>query len=193
MDSSTLFIENEQVPNRWNMPRVVRRDYTNSVRFVQDSSRDSHSPANVAGRIPSVMDRKRTHRPMNALQRLIAQYLADNPGETYSSIARRAGMSRSTVHSAATVQKRTQTPTPATIKGLARGMGMSEERVRAASGDAAGYKVDVPAELDSEEGRLIVAAFADLDDERKRELARRARFLLQEMREASGDHGEHDA
>lgn len=124
---------------------------------------------------------------MNALQRVIADYLADNPGENYSSIARRGSMSRSTVHSLATVEKRRQTPNPETIKSLARGMGMSEASVRKAAGDAAGYKIDVPAELDSEEGRLIVAAFQDLDDERKRDLARRARFLLQEMRESSGD------
>lgn len=124
---------------------------------------------------------------MNALQRVIADYLADNPGENYSSIARRGNMSRSTVHSLATVEKRRQTPNPQTIESLARGMSMSVSNVRKAAGDAAGYKVDVPAELDSEEGRLIVAAFQDLDDERKRELARRARFLLAEMREASGD------
>lgn len=127
---------------------------------------------------------------MNALQKLIAEYLADNPGETHSSIARRAGMSRSTVYSIATVEKRVQTPNPETITALARGMGMTLERVRKAAADAAGYRLDVPAELDSDEGRLIVAAFADLDDERKRELARRARYLLQEMREsASGDSG----
>lgn len=187
MDSSTLFIENEQVTTRPYMQRVVRTDDTNIVELVQDLAPDGATSVNLAGTLSPVMDRKRTHKPMNDLQRLIAEYLADNPGETYSSIARRGGMSRSTVYSAATVEARTQSPFSSTIKGLAKGMRMSEERVRIAAGAAAGYKVEVPAELDSEEGRLIVAAFADLDDERKRELARRARFLLQEMRESSGD------
>lgn len=125
---------------------------------------------------------------MNALQRLIADYLGDNPGENYSTIARRGGMSRSTVYSAATIDKRKQTLQAETIRGLAKGMQMRESVVRNAAADAAGYQaIGVPQELDTEEGRLIVAAFHDLDPERKRELARRARFLLAEMREASGD------
>lgn len=141
----------------------------------------------VNGSMPTVMDRTRKHRPMNDLQKLIADYLADHHGETYSSIARRGGMSRSTVYSAATVEKRKQTLQPDTIAGLAKGMGMRESVVRAAAGNAAGYNAGVPQDMDTEEGRLIVAAFHDLDDERKRELARRARFLLAEMRESSGD------
>lgn len=124
---------------------------------------------------------------MNELQRLIRQYLDDNPRENLSSIARRAKMPRSTVHSLFTVEKRIQTPHPETIEALARGMNMSVDAVRRAAGGAAGYKIDVPDELDSDEGRLIVAAFHDLDPTRRRELARRARFLLAEMREASGD------
>ena len=134
-----------------------------------------------------MMDRKRTHQPMNALQRLIADWLADHPGENYSSIARRAGVSRSTVHSSATVESRTQSPQEKTIKALARGMGLSEDVVRKAAGDAAGYRIDVPYEMDTEEGRLIVAAFHELDEKRKRELALRAKFLLAEAREASSD------
>jgi len=145
------------------------------------------APATNTGKIASVMDARRTHQPINALQKVIQDFLADNPGENYSTIARRGGMSRSTVHSLATVEKRRQTPNPETIKSLASGMNMSEDTVRKAAGDAAGYKIDVPFEMDSEEGRLIVAAFQDLDDERKRELARRARFLLAEMREAQED------
>lgn len=124
---------------------------------------------------------------MNDLQALIANYIRDHPGENHSSIARRGNMSRSTVYSAATAEKRKQGLQEQTIKRLAKGMGMAESVVRAAAGSAAGYDVTVPQEMDTDEGRLIVAAFHNLDDERKRELARRARFLLAEMREASGD------
>lgn len=124
---------------------------------------------------------------MNALQRLIADYLAEHPGENHSTIARRGGMSRSTVYSLAHVERRKQTSQPETIRQLAKGMQMQESVVRAAAADAAGYTVQVPQEMDTEEGRLLIAAFHDLDDQRKRELARRARFLLAEMREASGD------
>lgn len=188
MDSSTLSIEDEQVPNTSDTqvsPERVMQGVPDSSDKVQ--ARMCQAPARNTGKIASVMDARRTHQPMNALQKVIQDFLADNPGENYSTIARRGGMSRSTVHSLATVEKRRQTPNPETIKSLARGMNMSEASVRKAAGDAAGYKIDVPFQMDSEEGRLIVAAFADLDDERKRDLARRARFLLAEMRESSSD------
>lgn len=127
---------------------------------------------------------------MNDLQRLIANYIADHPGENYSSIARRGNMSRSTVYSAARAEKRKQGLQENTIRSLAKGMEMRESVVRMAAGSAAGYDVTVPQEMDTDEGRLIVAAFHDLDEGRKRELARRARFLLAEMRDASGDGDE---
>ena len=138
----------------------------------------------LGGRIPPVMDARRTRQPMNALQKLIFDYLADNPSENYSTIARRAGMSRSTVYSLATKQERRQTPHPDTIKALARGMGMHESVVRAAAGDAAGYHG--ANEVQVGRGRLIVEAASLLDDERLEALARRARHLLAEMREEQG-------
>lgn len=126
---------------------------------------------------------------MNSLQRLIAGYLADNPSENYSSIARRGGLPRSTVHSIATVEERRQTPHPDTIKKLAKGMDMLESVVRAAAGDAAGYKSTTSSELTSEQARLIVEAASHLDQERLEALARRARHLLAEMREEDADSG----
>ena len=57
---------------------------------------------------------------MNALQKLIADYLADNPGENYSTIARRGDMPRTTVYSLATKEERRQTPHPDTIRQLAK-------------------------------------------------------------------------
>lgn len=133
------------------------------------------------------MDKKRKHRPMNDLQALIANYIDDHPGENYSSIARRGGMSRSTVYSAARAEKRKQGLQEHTIVGLAKGMEMAESIVRVAAGSAAGYDITVPQEMDTDEGRLIVAAYHQLDEGRKKELARRARFLLAEAQEASGD------
>jgi len=122
---------------------------------------------------------------MNALQQLIASYLADNPGENYSTIARRAGMSRSTVYSIANKEERLQTPHPETVRGLARGMNMLESVVKAAAGDAAGYG-GVSSELETERARLIVEAVKHLDQERLEALERRARYLLAEMREEQG-------
>lgn len=173
-----------------NLSRVVRKHYTMCGRFVQDWGLKWSGTDNLGGRIPPVMDARRTRRPMNALQKLIFDYLADNPDENYSTIARRAGMSRSTVYSLATKQERRQTPHPDTIKALARGMGMPESVVRAAAGDAAGYH-GANNEIQSGRGRLVVEAASLLDDERLEALARRARYLLAEMREEQGDESGH--
>jgi hypothetical protein len=147
-------------------------------------------PAAVSfgGRISPVMDARRTRRPMNSLQKLIADYLADNHGENYSTIARRGGLPRSTVYSLATKEERRQTPHPETIRKLAKGMSMVESVVKAAAGDAAGYR-SVSSELGTERARLIVEAASHLDDERLEALARRARHLLAEMREEEAAGG----
>jgi hypothetical protein len=121
---------------------------------------------------------------MNSLQKLIADYLGDNHGENYSTIARRGGLPRSTVYSLATKEELRQTPHPETIRKLARGMDMLVSVVKAAAGDAAGYR-PVTSELSSEQARLIVEAASHLDQERLESLARRARHLLAEMREES--------
>jgi hypothetical protein len=126
---------------------------------------------------------------MNSLQKLIFDYLADNPDETYSSIARRGNLSRSTVYSAATTPERKQTPHPDTVAGLARGMRMPVRVVSAAAGDAAGYH-GITNELQTSYGRLVVEAARELDEERLEVLSRRARHLLAEMREEQGHPGD---
>ncbi|MDR6861925.1 hypothetical protein [Phycicoccus sp. 3266] len=124
---------------------------------------------------------------MNALQQLVADYLSDNPGESYSSIARRGGLPRQTVWAIAKRESSRQTPHPDTIDGLARGMNMPEARVRAAAGMAAGYPGAVSSTISSERGQLIAEALNELDEERLEILARRARFLLAEQRDEQGD------
>lgn len=123
---------------------------------------------------------------MNALQQLIADYLDDNPGESYSSIARRGGLPRQTVWAIAKRESSRQTPHPDTIDGLAKGMEMPESRVRSAAGLAAGYPGTVSSEFKTERGQLIAEALNALDDERLEILARRARFLLAEQQEEQG-------
>lgn len=124
---------------------------------------------------------------MNALQQLIADYLRDHPGETYASIGRRGGVSRQTVQSAATTERRKQSIHEHTIKALAKGMGLPEHRVHAAAGDAAGYRSGVPDEIDTPSALLMWEAYGQLDETRRRELEARARFLLDEQR--SRGHG----
>jgi len=127
---------------------------------------------------------------MNALQQLIADYLADNPGESYSGIARRGGLPRQTVWAIAKRESSRQTPHPDTIAGLAKGMEMPEARVRSAAGIAAGYPATTSSHITTERGQLIAEALNALDDERLEILARRARFLLAEQREEqAGENG----
>lgn len=148
---------------------------------------------NLGGRIPPVMDARRTRKPMNALQQLIANYLADHPDENYSTIAKRGGMSRSTVYSSATKEERRQTPHPDTIAGLAKGMEMPLSVVSAAAGDAAGYHGTVSSELKSATARLIVEGIQHIPEDRLVELERRMRYILAELREAAESEGKNDA
>ena len=125
---------------------------------------------------------------MNALQQLIADYLADNPGETYASIGRRGAtlqrpFPRQTVHSLATKRQQKQTNQPGTLAALARGMNMSIDIVRSAAADAAGYKTSTTTSASNGPGRIVVEATEVLDPERLDVLARRARSLLAEMQE----------
>lgn len=138
--------------------------------------------------IAPVMDRG-DWKPMNALQQLVADYLADNPDESYASIARRGGMSRSTVYAIAKRPTHRQTPHPDTITALAKGLQMPESRVRSAAGMAAGFTGSVTSAIKTERGRLIAEALDELDDERLESLARRARHLLAEMREEAPEGG----
>ena len=128
---------------------------------------------------------------MNDLQRLIDDYLRDNPEESYASIARRGDIPRQTVWALAKKESARQTPHPTTIAGLARGMGKSEDEVRRAAGQAAGYPTTVTSELTTDRGRMIAVALSELDAERLEILARRARFLLAEQREEqASENGE---
>ena len=139
--------------------------------------------------MPTVMDEK--WKPMNELQQLIADYIADNPGESYASIGRRGGLPRQTVQHLAKKAQAKQTPHPETLKCLAAGMRMPESVVRAAAADAAGYGANSTNGDDSDpELRLYVESFKALDRERRDVLTRRMRSLLTEMREEQDSSGD---
>ncbi|WP_345503448.1 hypothetical protein [Pedococcus ginsenosidimutans] len=115
------------------------------------------------------------------------EWVDRHPGENWSTIARRAGMPRSTVHDWATRETRRQTPNPATLERLLVGMpGVDPIELRQAAADAAGYRFEMPDEANTPEGRLLVTTFSKLDDRRREELCARARYLFQEMTEANG-------
>ncbi len=123
---------------------------------------------------------------MNALQRLIADYLGDHPEETFSSIARRGGMPRQTVQALARRNQVRATPRDATIEALAEGLRMDVEIVKAAAGLTAGYGQGTAA-LENEQVRMLVEVASELDEERLMAVFRRARALLEEAREEQQD------
>lgn len=117
---------------------------------------------------------------MNALQALIAAHVAAT-GESYADIARRGGMSRQTVSSLALRDTSRQTPRPETLRKLAAGLGLDLQTVRAAAANAAGFQT---IHVEDQDALIIVAALAELDDEQRDALKRRAMSLLAEAREA---------
>ncbi|MGZ4590258.1 MAG: hypothetical protein ACXV3V_11050 [Actinomycetes bacterium] len=119
---------------------------------------------------------------MNALQRLIADFLGDHPEETFSSIARRAKMPRQTVQALARRKQVRAAPREATIVALARGLRMDVDIVKAAAGLTAGYGQGTAA-LENEQMRMLVEVASELDEERLTAVLRRARALMEEARE----------
>jgi transcriptional regulator with XRE-family HTH domain len=72
----------------------------------------------------------------NALQQIIRDRL-DSERWSYGDVARRGGIPRSTVHHLATADHMARMPQPATLEGLAQGLGLPLQTIRqaAAPGD----------------------------------------------------------
>lgn len=129
---------------------------------------------------------------LTPLQQLIADYLRDKTArgdkESYSSIARRAGMSRATVQAIATRRDYgKQGLAHDTLAKLARGLEMPEQRVRDAAAATAGYTGRDTA--DSPQMQLLLAVAKDLDPERLAAVLSRARLLHEEMDEERNRRG----
>lgn len=124
---------------------------------------------------------------MNALQRLIRDWIADHPGTGgYAGIARRGGLKAGTVQAIATRPRKRQLTTREQLVGLAQGMGLPFEVVEDAARIAAGGSVGVvDVSGDGDRVALIVATTRHLSPERQDELLRRAQFLLEEEERGS--------
>ena len=107
---------------------------------------------------------------LNPLQRLIQERLREREW-SYGQVARRGGMSRSTVFYLADTAQLTRPPRPDTLDGLARGLDLPISVVRAAAAEAAGlhYYGEVPG-VDSEISALI-ASLEELTPEDRRHVA----------------------
>jgi transcriptional regulator with XRE-family HTH domain len=112
---------------------------------------------------------------LNPLQRLIQQRLRERDW-SYRDVARRGGLSHSTIFSLATRWNLARPPRPATIDGLARGLDIPVSVVRAAAADSTGmhYYDGTPArhyDHDDQEREVLIASIENLSPEDRRHVA----------------------
>ncbi len=97
---------------------------------------------------------------------------------SYGDVARLGGLPRSTVHHLATNDRPVRRmPGPATLQGLAAGLDLSIEVVRAAAASAAGFVIDRE-QVGDPEIEILVASLARLSPEDRRHVAALVRSLL---------------
>ncbi|MFI9602835.1 helix-turn-helix domain-containing protein [Streptomyces sp. NPDC004069] len=116
----------------------------------------------------------------NTLQEMIKKKL-DQKGWSYSDVARRGGISRSTVHHLATSAQLAQMPQQTTLEGLARGLGVPVAPVLRAAAEAAGIQVyfeNAPKNTDPEVD-ILIASVQKLSPTDRRHVAALVESLLQ--------------
>ncbi|PZG97495.1 transcriptional regulator [Streptomyces sp. NTH33] len=115
----------------------------------------------------------------NTLQEMIRHKLDQN-GWSYSDVARRGGISRSTVHHLATSARLARMPQQTTLEGLARGLGIPVAPVQRAAAEAAGvnlYFEDAP-EIADPEVEILIASVHKLSPTDRRHVAVLVESLL---------------
>jgi transcriptional regulator with XRE-family HTH domain len=104
---------------------------------------------------------------------------------SYSDVARRGGLPRSTVHHLATTEHLQRPPHPATLDGLARGLDIPLETVRAAAAAAAGLAAWSEPVRDPEI-EVLVAALTKLSPDERRHVQALVQSLLDGRAPAPG-------
>jgi transcriptional regulator with XRE-family HTH domain len=112
---------------------------------------------------------------LNPLQRLVQQRLRER-GWSYREVARRGGLSHSTVYTLATTWNLVRPPRPATIDALAQGLDVPVSAVRAAAAESTGlhYYDEASAGPDhpgDRERELLIASIDELSPEDRRHVA----------------------
>ncbi|MFD4973785.1 helix-turn-helix domain-containing protein [Streptomyces sp. NPDC058424] len=105
----------------------------------------------------------------------------DQKGWSYSDVARRGGISRSTVHHLATSAKLAQLPQQTTLEGLAKGLGIPVAPVQRAAAEAAGVHVyfENAPEIKDPEVEVLIASVQKLSPAARRHVAVLVESLLQ--------------
>lgn len=112
---------------------------------------------------------------MNALHKLVQDWLDADPGHSIGVLAQRAGMHRNTIYAA--IKDGAGMPRKATLEKLAKGLGVPLRTVRDAAAEAAGYRVEA-LDPDSQEIQAFIALLGELPEQRRRELWEIGRMYL---------------
>ncbi|MEU6368745.1 helix-turn-helix transcriptional regulator [Streptomyces sp. NPDC046931] len=128
----------------------------------------------------------------NALQQIIRERL-DGERWSYGDVARRGGIPRSTVHHLATADHMTRMPQPATLEGLAQGLGLPLRTIRQAAAEACGIHLYAPAgepapvsdASGDPEVDVLIASVQRLSAEDRRHVAALVESLLKRGSDAS--------
>lgn len=133
---------------------------------------DGQDPAT---RRPRTADDAAPEQVLNPLQRLIQQRMRER-GWSYREVARRGGLSHSTIYTLATTWNLTRPPRPDIIDALARSLDVPVSAVRAAAAESTGmhYYEGIPAghhDHDDQERELLIASIGELTPEDRRHVA----------------------
>ncbi|MER6125507.1 helix-turn-helix transcriptional regulator [Streptomyces sp. NPDC001795] len=127
----------------------------------------------------------------NALQQIIRDRL-DSERWSYGDVARRGGIPRSTVHHLATADHMARMPQPATLEGLAKGLGLPLHTIRQAAAEACGIHLYAPAaepapasDASDPEVDVLIASVQRLSAEDRRHVAALVESLLNRGPDAS--------
>ncbi len=107
---------------------------------------------------------------------------------SYGDVARRGGISKSTVHHLATSERPAQMPQAATLSGLARGLGLPLDLVRRAAAQSCGiYVYDSAPEPEVD---VLIASLQQLSAQDRRHVAALVESLLKHSNQ--GDEGDEE-
>jgi hypothetical protein len=130
----------------------------------------------------------------NALQQIIRDRL-DSERWSYGEVARRGGIPRSTVHHLATTDHMARMPQPATLEGLAQGLGLPLHTIRQAAAEACGIHLYAPADAPAPastsdasgdpEVDVLIASVQRLSADDRRHVAALVESLLNRAPDAS--------
>ncbi|TMR88160.1 helix-turn-helix transcriptional regulator [Nonomuraea basaltis] len=113
---------------------------------------------------------------MNALQRLIRTRMTEL-NRSFSEVARRGGLPRSTVHHLAANSRPSRLPNPMTLERLSVGLEVPLDIVRSAAAEATGISMSHQT-LDDPEIEVLVASLSRLTPQDRRHVAALVRSLL---------------